>query len=278
MKDGGKPVAGRSGNTDVDLLLSGGREQLKALFPMPPRRPRLARVPRKSRRIALAVGLLAVASAWLIDPAYRQESYASPAEARQQLMLADGTRVDLDVDSRIRVHWHLRSRQVELLAGRALFSVSPAWVRPFEVAADTFRVRVLGTRFEVRRQGSDVEVKVAEGRVSVRGETAERELVAGQRIAGRSGRLGPVEAVSPEAVLAWREGRLLFDRTPLSEVLGELQPYAGQRLRAVGPAGALEVSGVADSARAADFLAMLPEIVPVVAERAADGVLELRRK
>lgn len=278
MKDGNKPRPEPADSGDIDLLLSDSRERLKTLFPLPPRRRRLTQAARQGRRAALAACLLVAALVGWIDPAYRQETYASPAGSRQQLMLADGTRVDLDVNSRILVRWHLRTREVELLAGRALFSVSPARLRPFEVAAESLRIRVLGTQFDVRRQDREVAVKVVEGRVAVRGPAAARELVGGQQVASHAGQLGRIEAVSPESVLAWREGRLVFEQTPLSEALAELQTYLGQPLRAVGGAQRLAVSGVVDSTQVAGFLALLPEILPVVVGPADDGAIEVRPK
>jgi transmembrane sensor len=278
VKDDRKPAAGNAERADLDSLLSSSRDLLKARFPLPARRQRPASPPRRMRRAALAAGLLAAFAVWLADPVYRQEDYASSATARQPVMLADGTRLDLDVASRVTMRWSLRTRQAELTAGRVLFSVAPARLRPFEVTADTLRIRVVGTQFDVRRQDHDVTVNVAEGRVAVQGADAALELTAGQRFASRAGQLGPIGAVTPEAVLAWRDGRVLFERTPLAQALAELQAYVGQPVRAVGPAQALEVSGLFDSARADDFVATLPEILPVFISRAADGALEIRKK
>lgn len=278
MKNDSKPAAGDAERADLDSLLSGSRDLLKARFPLPARRQRLASTPRRIRRAALATGLLAAFAVWLADPVYRQEDYASSASTRQPVMLADGTRLDLDVDSRVTVRWGLRTRRAKLTVGRVLFSVAPAWLRPFEVTADTLRIRVVGTQFDVRRQDHEVTVSVAEGRVAVHGADAALELTAGQRVASRAGQLGPIGAVAPEAVLAWRNGRLHFERTPLAQALAELQAYLGQPVRAVGPAQGLEVSGLFDSARADDFVATLPEILPIIVSRAADGALEIRKK
>lgn len=262
----------------LDTLLDGSREELKAHFPLPPRRQRPGPAPRKLRPGGVAAGMLAALSLWLLDPVYQQESYASSTSARREVVLADGTLLALDLGSEVSVRWRLRTRQVELLAGRALFSVAPAWLRPFDVAADTVRIRVLGTRFDVRRGAGQIAVNVAEGRVSVADQSAALQLTAGQRVVRQDGRLGPIETIVPDAALAWRDGRVHFERTPLEQALAEFQPPPAQAVRTVGGARQLAVSGVFDSARADDFLALLPEILPVALVTAADGALEIRKK
>lgn len=278
MKDNPRSAAARSAPKDLDTLLSSRLEDLKIHFPLPPRRQPPASAARKRSLAAIGAGLLATFSLWLIDPVYRQENYATSPASRQQIQLTDGTRLDLDAGSNLSIRWGLRTRQAELHAGRVLFSVSPAWLRPFEVSAERVHIRVLGTQFNAHRQAERVAVNVAEGKVAVDDGGSVLHLSAGQRVTRQGGQLGPIETIAPEAVRDWRDGRLHFERTPLTEVLGEFQPWLTREARAIGTAQQLTVSGVFDSARADDFLDLLPEILPVIVVKARDGAQEIHKK
>ncbi|WP_262422640.1 FecR family protein [Brevundimonas denitrificans] len=88
---------------------------------------------------------------------------------RRDIRLADGSLVNLDTDSRIRVVFDQQGRRVELLEGQALFDVTPDPQRPFSVEAAGARVVAVGTVFEVRRRGERVDVTLVSGRVNVQG-------------------------------------------------------------------------------------------------------------
>lgn len=278
MKENRRSVPARSAPKDLDTLLNSSLEDLKIHFPLPPRRQHPASAARKTSLAAIGACLLATFSLWLIDPVYQQENYATSPTSRQQIQLADGTRLDLDAGSHLTIRWGLRTRQAELHSGRVLFSVSPAWLRPFEVSADGVHIRVLGTQFNVRRQAERVAVNVAEGKVAVHDGGSVLHLTAGQRVTRQGGQLGAIETIAPEAVRDWRDGRIHLERTSLAEALAEFQPWLRQEARAVGTAQQLTVSGVFDSARADDFLDLLPEILPVIVVKAADGAQEIHKK
>ncbi len=256
---------------EEDQAIAELREQLKQRFPMPEPTPR--RKPGRATRagllsLALLAGLIA------LDPAYRSEHYMTQVGQRQAVQLADGSTVLLDGASELEVSWHLRSRQTRLAQGQALFEVAPMWYRPFLVEAGPASVRVVGTRFNVDRQQDAVRVSVAEGRVAVHAGGASSLLEPGQQVRVQDGRLGAVAKVEGAEVGAWKDGQLLFERTPLREVLGVLQRYHAKPLRLVDPAlGSLPVSGVFDSAHVDRLLSLLPGILPVTVSTAADGAV-----
>ncbi|MNO92611.1 fec operon regulator FecR [compost metagenome] len=157
-----------------------------------------------------------------------------------------------------------------------MFSVSPAVYRPFRVVADATEVEVLGTRFNVDRQRDDVRVTVAEGKVAVRGDGASANLLAGDQVLVHAGQLGQPTRVDADKVVAWKDGRLVFERTPLREVLATLQRYREVPIHLDDPRLAeLPVSGVFDSARPDNLLALLPQILPLKISRDDDGALHL---
>lgn len=264
---------------EEDQAIAELRDALKQRFPMPEPPP-----PRKKRLKASHAGLLCLALfgalAWL-DPAYRNEQYLTPVGQRQALHLADGSEVLLDAASELRVSWHLLSRRSELVRGQALFAVAPRVYRPFLVEAGPAAVRVVGTRFNVSRLASEVLVTVEEGRVAVRAGDAARVLAAGQQVRVGEGRIGPLARVDARQVMAWRTGELVFESTPLADVLRVLQRYHSAPIRlADAELGRLPVSGVFDSGRVERLLALLPGILPVTISRAADDsvLIEARGK
>lgn len=84
-----------------------------------------------------------------------------------ELALADGSRIELDPDSAVRVDLGSDARTIELLRGGLRISVG-ADPRPLTVRHGEFRVRDIGTRFEVQAADSALRVGVIEGRVEVR--------------------------------------------------------------------------------------------------------------
>lgn len=254
---------------EEDQVIARLREELKQRFPMPDPKPR-----NKRTRI-LGAGLLSLAVlatlAWL-DPAYRSEHYLTRVGERQTLNLTDGTVVTLDAASEVAVSWHLFSRRSELQRGQALFEVAPRVYRPWLVDAGQASVRVVGTRFNVDRHASEVRVSVAEGRVAVAAGGAERELLPGQQVRASNAGLGALVAVDANAVDAWQGGQLVFQRTPLGEVLDTIGRYQDRPVRLQDARLAtLPVSGVFDSAHVERLLALLPSILPVQLGKGADG-------
>lgn len=255
-----------------DEAIAQFRDDLKQRFPLPPPTP-----PKNKRATGKALGLLLLAmvagAAW-IDPAYRSEHFASQVGQRQTLQLADGSQVLLDSNSEVTISWHIRSRQVELKAGQALFEVSPMLYRPFLVDAGLAAVRVVGTRFNVTRQKQDVQVTVARGKVIVQASAtgALTALAHGQQLRLHKGQEAQVRRVDADDVTAWQQSRLIFESTPLEEVIDTLQRYHQQPIRLMDPRLArLPVSGVFDSDHVDRLLALLPDILPLSVSSAADG-------
>lgn len=187
---------------------------------------------------------------------------SAPGEVRD-VTLADGSRITLDADSAVAVRYGAHAREVELRRGAAFFRVTPGQV-PFVVAAHGGEARVLGTRFEVRLRPAGARVTVEEGRVGVRARTdgAQQVLGGGQQVVFVNGEAGLVESVDAATQLSWREGRLSFYRTPLGEVLAELDRYyPGRILLLDRDLADTRISGSFPSNDPAAVLASLQEVV-----------------
>jgi transmembrane sensor len=81
--------------------------------------------------------------------------------------LIDGSTIELNSKSRVRIRYSARERNVDLLEGQALFRVAKDASRPFIVRSDSTLVRAVGTQFDVYRKPTGTVVTVVEGRVAV---------------------------------------------------------------------------------------------------------------
>ena len=125
------------------------------------------RSPRR-RFLAVAASALMVALAggvWWQSARY--PLYRTDIGERRSITLADGSTVDLNARSKLRVEFSKNERRVELLDGQALFQVAKDKSRPFIVASGEAAVRAVGTQFDVYRKDSGTTVTVLEGRVAV---------------------------------------------------------------------------------------------------------------
>ena len=130
---------------------------------------RAERPPRTRRRILAAAScafvlVLAGTAWWKVE---RFPSYSTDIGERRSITLADGSTVDLNARSRLRIEFSKKERRVELDEGQALFQVSKDKNRPFIVSGGAATVRAVGTQFDVNRQASGTTVTVLEGRVAV---------------------------------------------------------------------------------------------------------------
>ncbi|WP_259699256.1 FecR family protein, partial [Pseudomonas chlororaphis] len=176
-------------------------------------------------RYAVAASVLAVAVglglfSGLNPPALYSAEFATALGERRHVALPDGSQVDLNGRSRLRVRYEQGLRSVELSEGEAMFSVEHDSSRPFVVAAGPGKVTVTGTRFDVRRDAAQTRVAVEQGTVRVQGRVQGRDaadsdfvnLTAGLGTAvDARGQVAAAYAVDPQALTAWRSGKLVFN-------------------------------------------------------------------
>jgi transmembrane sensor len=195
-------------------------------------------------RWAAAVAGAAVLSGigfWTVNAA---PAYATAVGERRLVVLEDGTRVELNTDSRIVVHYRRGEREVKLVKGEALFEVARDPTRPFVVAARDRRVEAQGSAFNVRIQPKAVQVIVAKGAVEVAEDhpfaepTNEARLNAGVvALYGESGGVAqPIAPARIDQALAWRHGQIALNGQTLEGAVAEFNRYsAGRQLVVADP-------------------------------------------
>lgn len=189
------------------------------------------------RAVKYAAGLLLLLAAggvlWFSASSY----YAHSGEllecsvangATGGLTLSDGTRVRLNAGSTVlypRTFSRFASRREVYLEGEAHFEVSKDAEHPFIVHVGNLRIRVLGTRFNVKAYVCDenVTTTLEEGKVSVSNDRQSallkpNEQLIYNRINGQMRKT----SVDSERYKAWMEGRLVFDQEPLGRVIADV--------------------------------------------------------
>ena len=207
-------------------------EEAAVPVPMPPTATK--RMPTRWRAMAgLAAAVLLVATVLLTDVWRGPAALETAVGGHRSDLLADGSRIELNTDSRVRAAVSKPSRTVWLDRGEAFFEVAHDPAHPFVVHAGGCRITVLGTRFSVRRDRDRTVVVVAEGRVRIDregagGATAMPTIVTGGEVAVAEDNAIFVTANPGQDVaslLGWRDGQLLFEQVTLQEAATEFNRY-----------------------------------------------------
>ncbi|QUG73848.1 histidine kinase [Erwinia sp. E602] len=276
------------------------RQQVRRELAAPARRPRRLLWP------ALAVLLLAV----LIWPLWRQlapaefeQVYATQRGEQRLIALPDGSKLNLDAETRLRVAYWPQHREIWLEQGQAFFQVAHQAQRPLTVRSGTLRVTVLGTEFSVRyiphsMSGEGVSVAVRSGAVRVgpqagwrygwwrlvnrlgiaRTDAHLRVLRAGQQSqSDGSGLLTGQSAIAPQAVASWQQARVSFDNTPLPLALAEFARYGSVHYQADPRVAELRITGSFALGRLDSFARALPAVLPVTLKKQGDTTLIVPR-
>ena len=242
---------------------------------------------------AAAAGLIlgvGASALYLLVP--RAEIYATRLGEQRSVVLEDGSMVSLNTSTTIEVAFREETRQVRLTRGEALFEVERDVNRPFLVETRAAVIRVTGTQFNVYDQEHATAVTVLEGRVEVVPREAERtattrgpatssgdsrrvtSLGAGDQALVRSGsaEIRTTTVANLEPVTAWTERRLVFDSTPLSEIVRQFNRYNRERLVIGDPKlASMELSGVFGSNDPQSLVLFLKRVADVEVVTAAGG-------
>jgi len=200
----------------------------------------------------------------------------------RQITLADGSLIELNSDTELAVHYGWLGRSLELVRGEALFSVAPGKWRPFEVSAGGGKLRDIGTRFDVAIGPSANRISVLEGAIDLRlpatGE--QRQTGVGQMMTYNAATvLSEPAAADVKTFAVWRNRKLIFRNTQLSEVARELERYHPVHVRLVDPSlNNLTLGGVFDNNDLERFLATLEAVLPVDIKRAKNGDVLIDRR
>jgi len=224
--------------------------------------------------LLLAMGLTAfMPNGWLGIP----HTYVAEKGEHQTVTLADGSRIELNTESEVRVHFNRWQRSVEIIKGEAFFTVNHDAERPFEVRAGSGRIRDIGTAFEVYIKPEHVIVAVQEGIVEVQA-SGKRELTAGQQLAfSNSGEFQALQAQDVAGLTAWRQGNLVFRDRRLDDVLAEVGRYHDTRIRLQNETlGKLRVSGTFHTAELGDTLNAIAAILPVNIDQVGEHEIVLK--
>ncbi|MDE0419390.1 MAG: FecR domain-containing protein [Gammaproteobacteria bacterium] len=225
---------------------------------------------------SLAAALAAVTVGTMLTMANRYET--AKAEQRE-ISLDDGSRIHLNSASSVAIRYSTEMRTVELHNGEGVFDVSHDAQRPFVVSAAGAEVVAIGTRFRVRLADGEVTVTVLEGAVAVFNDGAaadptspEREttlLYPNDQVTLNDGGVTAVESVDALAATAWREGKLIFDATPLRQVVEEMAQYTQVGLDVADDVPDYPITGLIQIRSPDAMLRFVANAVPITPVRAA---------
>ncbi|MGK7393275.1 MAG: FecR family protein [Candidatus Cyclobacteriaceae bacterium M3_2C_046] len=170
----------------------------------------------------------------------RVEKKALPGQ-KLSFTLPDGSVVKLNSDSRLMAPQQFtnKSRQV-FLEGEAFFEVTEDASRPFVVTTDDFKVKVLGTSFNIRsyQEEENSSVAVVSGKVMVSNSTTDQKTQ--EEVLTRNQML--VYSFNDQSwkkhigydhdlILGWRDQKLIFKNDRISTILNVLSRWYGKEFK-----------------------------------------------
>lgn len=195
----------------------------------------------------------------------------TPIGMMREYTLNDGTTLYLDTDTHVSVAYYPHQRLVTLHQGQIVLHVSKDTQRPLWVDTKNVQVRVTGTRFEVRHVDENVRVSVEEGSVDIfykRPQDKSTLKLASlhekeQILLDERGFVQAHTYLHNDSVAPWRGGRLVFDKTPLKDIVKEFQRYGVEQISIKNSQIALmTLSGSFEIERFASFIELLPRVLP----------------
>ncbi len=209
------------------------------------------------------------------------ERYVTSVGGHETIKLADGTLIELNTDTALRLLSAPDRRQVWLEKGEAYFQVAHNPHRPFSVMVGNRRVTDIGTKFVIRRNADFTKVSVLDGEVSVsktqQGISEKAvSLSRGEVFLANADKSSVKRATASEMSLqlTWRRGVLVFYQRPLAQAVEELNRYNSQKIVIASPdIGRLVVTGTLSAGEPEQFVRMAHNLFGLHVERKNEEIL-----
>lgn len=177
--------------------------------------------------------------------------YKTGIGGQKTLSLADGSQIDLNTNTTIRISSNRSERKVWLDQGEAYFRIKHDETRPFLVLVGKRRITDLGTEFTVRRDAGRLRVAVLKGIVRFeqidRNNKAQSIVLTPRKVITATATSLSISALSTHSLtdnLGWLRGVLIFNRTPLADAAAEINRYNTKKLiLADAGIGRLQIGG-----------------------------------
>lgn len=208
-------------------------------------------MPRRTPRwwwAAAAVLLIGMSTIWWWNqPANPELMQTAFGEIRKQ-QLPDGSTVMLNANSEISYHegWKEGSSREIWLKGEAFFQVAktPSKAR-FIVHTDRFDVVVTGTQFNVMNRAGKTNVMLTEGSVTLRLKEGKEIYMKPGDFVEFAGEEPRIKTAREENILAWRDKKLFFEKTPLRIAVQQIEELYGVKITLVNDRiGEKPISGI----------------------------------
>jgi transmembrane sensor len=216
-------------------------ERLVALHPF---KHEQVDVVKRNWRVPLAIAagfaVIAFVSAAALPLLHRPKEaiYSTPVGGREIITLADGSKIELNTASVLRLAPD--QREAVLDTGEAYFQIKHDAAHPFSLRVAGRSVVDLGTKFLVRDDRAQVEVALVEGRARLEPAATSRAitLMPGD-VAVSTADATSVTKMSAHDLaneLSWRRGLLIFHNAPLASAAAAINRYNDNKLVIDDPA------------------------------------------
>ncbi|MCB0607854.1 MAG: FecR domain-containing protein [Lewinellaceae bacterium] len=234
---------------------------------------------------AAAIGALVVAGAFFLLRSGAPEDmvYRTAFGERLQVTLPDGSQVDLNANSQLRLgrDWDNGDRHV-WLKGEAYFKVEkkPATGAKFTVHTDGLEIEVLGTQFNVNTRTENTQVLLEEGKVRLKASemrSAPDVLMAPGELASfspKTGRFSKQQLQQTQPYTSWKDGYLIYEKATIAEVIRDIQSTYGLKVNISGSL-LLEktIRGAVPTDNLDEFLEMVETLFEVDATLSGNEIL-----
>ena len=157
----------------------------------------------------------------------KQNTLIVPYGKRSTLTLSDGSKVWLNSGSALEFPSQFidNNREIRLASGEMYIEVSPDRKKPFHVRTSDFDIKVYGTKFNVSAYANaSPSVVLVEGSVGLLSNYGEEvNLLSNDQAIYLPDGTFNTRQVDVSHHISWKDGYLLFEETPMSEVLRQIE-------------------------------------------------------
>jgi transmembrane sensor len=218
--------------------------------------------------VAAIVGIVVTAVMRWPDTA---PSYSTGVGESRRIALEDGSTIQLNTDSHVRMTITSRRREAHLSRGEALFDIEYDAQRPFDVITQCGTMRALSTTFVVyARPNGTCDVVVENGRVGASARS-DYQTVSHHQLAFIADAVDVQQLTTPELQrrLAWTHGLLVFENTRLADAVAQFNRYNKTQLVVDPRVENIAIGGRFIATRAREFAAALAAVRVRAIERSS---------